>query len=141
MGLSLYDTWSALVTRTDGVFFVSYGNTPEKNFHAEILKSKPKLVLDLTALLTLSGLNILEKLNSIVSGITVPSSVFDELNNALMEDFSDTAPSMETWKEGDSYYRRDVTPEALESRRSFLEGFEITLRQRLILFPAVWVWL
>jgi predicted nucleic acid-binding protein len=121
VGSSLVAVWSGMVSRLDGRILAASGTTQDAQREAELLSGAQAIVLDLTALLTLAHLDLLERLPRRFMRIVVPRAVIDEITEVLIRDFSDPVPVMTAWKERDRYVRQDITPESIEQGRKFLE--------------------
>lgn len=122
LGKNLYEIWGGLTHSAGARLHVSTG-TPERLTHEdETLKKANAIVLDLSAMLTMNLLGLLDKLPLLFDCLIVPRPVIDELNEWLMPQVGESKPTMRVWKDEQGYMREDITIEMLESRRRFLEG-------------------
>lgn len=123
------ETWRTLVGNPEFRPFVRPGHQEALLVSIEALKAAEAVVLDLTAAVTLFGLDLLEHVDGYHRRVYVPQSVIDALSKEIdgHKIMSSGRPMLVTFKRGDTYYREEVTP---EQTRALIESFE-RLRDQL----------
>jgi len=136
VGSDLTELWAGMISRPDGIVMAATGTVEDIRRDAKHVGNAKELVFDLTALLTLAYLGLLERVAAAMERVIVPQAVLDDLNEKLANDFVGPRPSMTVWKEGDRYLRHETTPEALERGRQFLRGIRSFIETHAELAPA-----
>lgn len=120
-GRSTIDGWSLLVSRQDGRVIVSDGTQASAQAERELIVSAGAIVVDLTALLTITHLDLHDRLPKRFARILVPQPLLDEVIEELAQNQGWPVPSVVLGKEGNQYVRVDVGADALEASRQMLE--------------------
>lgn len=121
-GSTVVRTWAGLIGRADGCVIAGTPSALDALGEVHALAAVSSITLDLTALLTLGYLEILERLRQRFSQIYVPQFVLDALNATLAQDYLMARPFMTVGKEAGSYVRADVTQANLDAGRNFVEA-------------------
>jgi tetratricopeptide (TPR) repeat protein len=136
LGKNLFEIWGGLTHSAGARLHVSTG-TPERFAHEdETLKKTNAIVLDLSAMLTLNFLSLIDKLPLLFDRLIVPRPVIDKLNEWLMPQVGESKPTMMVWKDERGYMREDITSEMLESRRRFLEDIREFINNHADVVPV-----
>jgi tetratricopeptide (TPR) repeat protein len=121
VGSSLVEIWGGMVGKVNSRIIASCGSVEETRREADLLSGTNRIVLDLTALLSVMYLDLDNQLKRRFKKIFIAQSVLDELNEALAKNYLLGRPSMTLGKEGDYYVSREITPESLKRGQEFLE--------------------
>jgi tetratricopeptide (TPR) repeat protein len=136
VGTPLIDVWAGLINRTDGVILASTGAGQEQQQEISLIRNADETVLDLTSILTLAYLNLLEELPHRFKGLFVPQALLDEIDETIARNFVDPRPVLSVWKENETYFRKEITPEDYERGRKFLEGIRKFVQTHCTLTPT-----
>jgi tetratricopeptide (TPR) repeat protein/transcription elongation GreA/GreB family factor len=136
VGTPLIDVWAGLVNRTDGVILASTGVGQEQQQETALVLSADEIVLDLTSILTLAYLNLLEDVPRRFKALFVPQALMDEIDETMARKFFDPRPVLSVWKENDTYFRKEITPEDYERGRKLLEGIRKFVQTHCTLTPT-----
>jgi tetratricopeptide (TPR) repeat protein len=121
-GSTLVEAWAGMISLPDGHIIASRGDAQERERESRNVSSaEVALVLDLTALLTLNYLGLLERLPKQFPRLIVPQQVLDQINDSLASAEYLPDPAMFLAKVGEAYVREEITPEALAQSRKRLE--------------------
>jgi tetratricopeptide (TPR) repeat protein len=136
LGRNLFEIWGGL-THSHGMRLYASTGAPARLAHEdETLKKADALVLDLSALLTLNFLDLMDKLPLLFDRLIVPRPVIDELNDWLAPQVGEGKPTMMVWRDERGYMREDVTEEMLENRRRFLEYIREFINKSATVVPV-----
>jgi tetratricopeptide (TPR) repeat protein len=130
------EVWAGMMSSLDDIVIASTGAIEESRKEAELLASAQELVADLTGLLTFEYIGLLDRLVVGFRRIIVPQAVLDEINETLTERFFGPRPTMNLWKEGDQYLRRETTVEAQKEGQEFLERIRSFIESSAEIVPA-----
>src|SRR5262249_16237296 len=124
------DTWRTLLANGKFQPVVRPGDNESLTVAIEILKAADVVVLDLTAAITLFGLERLGEVTQYHRRVCVPQSVIDAISRDIDEHRVMDAgrPTLVTFKDGDSYYREEITGEQTRELLESLEGLRDQLR-------------
>lgn len=134
-GKNVFETWASLVQDTGVRLYSTTGEVSDIQRASAALTTSEDIVLDLSALLTLSYLGVLEKLPQTFKRLIVARRVLDDVDGWLAE-LEHAAPHMTMWKERDQYFRQDVSEEMLARRRMFLGNVKQFIEAHAEVRPA-----
>ena len=137
VGTPLIDIWAGLVNRADGVILGSTGVAEEQQQETALLRSATEIVLDLTSILTVAYLGLLEYVPRRFKTLLVPQSLMDEIDETMARKFFHPSPVLSVWKENETYFRQEITPEDYERGRQFLEGIRKFVQRQCTLTPTI----
>jgi tetratricopeptide (TPR) repeat protein len=125
------ETWRTLLGNPEFRPFVRPGHHDALRESIEVLKTADAVTLDLTAAVTLSGLDLLERVEQYHRKVCVPQSVIDALSEYIDEHKIMDAgrPTLVTFKRGEAYYREEITPEQTRELVQSLERLRDQLRR------------
>jgi len=135
VGSPLIDVWAGLVNRAEGVILASTGAAEEQQETTLLLGAK-EIVLDLTSILTLAYLGLLENVSRRFKTLVVPQALMDEIDDTMARNFFYPHPVLSVWKENETYFRTEITPEDYERGRKFLEGIRKFVQTQCTLTPT-----
>lgn len=121
-GQSAFDVLSGMIKRKDGWIYASSGNPECTAKEITLAETNLSIVLDSTALFTLSYLGILDKLPLIFQSIYFPQALLDEINEIILQIPLEARPSMAVSKQDDTYIREDVLPEDYDKKKQYLQS-------------------
>jgi len=137
MGNDLFEAWGGLTAAQEGVrVFTSLGSGEEAAREYELVAHSDSIVIEMTALLTLRRLGLLELLPRLFSRIVVAQATVDELNEWIIKHQGREKPSNIIWKEGDRFAYQEVTEEMYARRLQFLEGIRDFIKASAEVAPA-----
>jgi len=136
LGNPLIEVWAGMISQSGGLVIASSGTPEDATKELYLLSRSKSLVLDLTALLTLGYLDLLDRLPRRFEHIFVAQSVVDEINDTFTRRFSGPKPAMTVWKEGDHYVRQEISPESLEQGRNFLNRIQTFVESASEVLPV-----
>lgn len=116
LGTSVIQLWSSVAGGSERRLRAALGSPDEANVAAAAVASK-KIVVDLTAVLTLEYLDLSDTVFAAFEKIYVPRRVLDELEQLLLNEFASDGESLVMSKEGDRYVARERTAEERHSGR------------------------
>jgi hypothetical protein len=118
-----FETWRTLLGNPAFRPFVRTGKQEALGEAIERLRASDAVVLDLTAAVTLFGLDLLEHARQYHRRVCVPQAVIDGVSKEIDEHrmISAGRPMLVTFKQGETYYREEVTAEQV---RELIEGLE-----------------
>ena len=100
----MIDVWAGLINRPDGVILASTGVADDNQQETARLLKAEEIVLDLTSILTLRYLDLLERVPSRFKALLVPQALLDEIDETLARNFFDPRPTMTVWKENETSF-------------------------------------
>jgi hypothetical protein len=136
LGRNLFEIWGGLTYSPGMRLYASTGAPARLAYEDEALKKADALVLDLSAVMTLNLLGLLDKLPLLFDRLIVPRPVIDELNEWLAPQVGEGKPTMMVWKDERGYMREDITEEMLENRRRFLEHIREFIDKSATIVPV-----
>jgi len=136
VGSPLIDVWAGLVNRAEGVILASTGAAEEQQQETTLLLGAKEIVLDLTSILTLAYLGLLENVSRRFKTLVVPQALMDEIDDTMARNFFYPHPVLSVWKENETYFRTEITPEDYERGRKFLEGIRKFVQTQCTLTPT-----
>lgn len=137
MGNDLFEAWGGLTASQEGVrVFTSLGSGEEAAREYELVAGSDSIVVEMTALLTLRRLGLLDLLPRLFSRIVVAQATVDELNAWIIKHQGREKPSNIIWKEGDRFAYQEVTGEIYARRLQFLEGIRDFIKATAQVAPA-----
>jgi tetratricopeptide (TPR) repeat protein len=135
MGRSLFEVWASLVSG-EMKLFATAGELSEIQRATTALAGTEDVVVEISAVLTLQYLGLLDKLPEAFRRVIVASPVLKTVERWLAE-AEGQKPHMTVWKERDQHYRQDITEEVITRRRVFLGEIKSFLEQHAEAVPAV----
>lgn len=135
-GRNLFETWGSLVQSEDARLFMTTGNPLELQRSIEALKTTHAVVVEMSALLTLCYLNLLDNLPKIFNRIVVAQMVLDKLEKWLSE-LERQSPHMTMWGERGQYFHQEITEDIIARRRNFLDKIKSFVDQHTEKLPAI----
>lgn len=119
-GRSILESWGYLMASPDRGVRASFGTLEDTAYEAAGLRTRPNLVLDTTALLSLGHLKLLEKVHAAFPTLLVPRPVRENLQSEIAK-LARGPSTMETvGKQGGRYVFHHVTPESIDALMGFL---------------------
>lgn len=131
------EMWAGLIGSKDTFIHASSGLENDADRESEMLTKADTIVLDLSALLTLWHLNLLEVLKRRFKRILVAQSVLDEVNDQFSKERVSGKESNTIWKEDDHYAYQEISEEAHSRRQSFFEALRSFIETSAEVVPAM----
>jgi tetratricopeptide (TPR) repeat protein len=129
---SLIQMWGILVGGKYCKLFASEGTDEDRQQEADRVHKAESLVMDLTSLLTMAHLGLLDKLRLRFKAPIIPQPVLDAVIEAIEENAS-SGPSITFSKRGSDYVRHEVTSERVADYGRFLQSIrDFILTSRLV---------
>lgn len=119
-GRSVFETWGFLMGSPARGVRASFGELAEVVSETQNLSEAKSVVLDLTALLTLGHLGLLEKVSLAFPIVLVPRPVLEELQTEIAKLTRGPKTADTLGKEGDRYVMQHFSPEHLDALAGFL---------------------
>lgn len=135
-GANLFETWAALILSDDMRLHMTTGDPAEFQRSVAVVKVSDAVVVELSALLTLGYLGLLDKLPGAFGRIVAAQAVFDKLEQWLA-DLERQPPHMTLREEEGQYIRQEITEEIIARRRDFLGKIKSFLEGHAELVPAL----
>jgi predicted nucleic acid-binding protein len=135
-GNNLFETWASIVQNTGTRLYATNGNLAEMERAAKALSAAEDVVVEMSGLLTLCYLDLLDKLPQAFGRVIVARQTFDKLE-AWLAELERQSPYMTMWKERDQYFRTEITKETIGRRREFLGQIRSFLVSHADVVPAV----
>ena len=134
-GKSLFETWFSMI-ESDGLKIVaSSGEFQQFAKEIETVKKNKELVVDLSGLLTLQFLGLLDKLPVAFSRLTMSKSVCGTV--LLWQSEFDKANSFSTvWEDTGKSFHRQLSAEEIENRREFINQIVLFVERHVEVFSA-----
>lgn len=117
---SLIYVWNSMISSSSGYIFAQAENLNNQKQEVGVLAYSDNVVLDLTALLTLGHLKLLDKLADFFENIYVARPILDELNDVIDGDLTKRKMKGVSWKENGYYNYKEVTEQDLDKWYNFL---------------------
>ncbi|HEY5177555.1 MAG TPA: hypothetical protein VII95_18510 [Terriglobales bacterium] len=120
-GKSEFETWLGMISDDRLRVYMAYGS-PEEELGCGVALDKAaggKLILGSTALFTFAMLGLLSKLADNFTCV-VPQSTLDELHRVVSHQAANVDGYLHVWKEGEQFFRFEVTPEIVAKQNKFL---------------------
>jgi predicted nucleic acid-binding protein len=114
----------------------SKGNPDENREEAALLKAADEIVLDLTSILTLTFLDLVNYLPRRFKALVISQALVDEIAETLARDFSFPHPAMTVWKEDETYFRNEITPDNYARDRQSIERIRAFLQTQCTVVPV-----
>ena len=120
---NVIDIWSGIISKPDLGVKCSIGTEQEKQYAISVLNPKPKLIIDLIALLTIKTLNIEDVLTNIWGKFGIAQSTRDIIQNKI-DEFQGFGSRgfMTIGKDGEEFIRQEISPENVQSSIAFLKS-------------------
>lgn len=134
--ISTIEAWEMMVGSFGGRLISASGSSIDREEDVENISGAACVVMDVTALLTVGYLGLEEAIARRFDRIFVTQSVVVEVNNCLSK-LDDLRPKMTVGKIHDEYIRHEITEEALEKERMFLEGITSFIRSLTEITPTL----
>lgn len=135
LGVTIIEAWQMMIGSFGGRLISAGGSTVDREEDIKNISHATCVVMDVTALLTVRYLGLEEPLAKRFDKIYVTQSIVDEVNNSLRK-LDDIKPKMTVGKIDDKYIRHEVTEEALEREKTFLEGIPAFVRSSMEVKPT-----
>lgn len=120
---NVIDIWSGIIIKPDLGVQCSIGTEQEKQYAISVLRPKPKLIIDLIALLTIKTLNIEDTLTKVFGKLGIAQSTRDLIQNKKVEfQGFESRGFMTIGKNGEEFVRQEISPENMKSNIAFLDS-------------------
>jgi tetratricopeptide (TPR) repeat protein/predicted nucleic acid-binding protein len=136
LGSSPIDVWVGLVGLEETRFIVAAGVSGEVQEAAEALSDQDEIVVDLTSVLTLAHLGLLEQLKTRFNRLVCSQSVVDALTEHIEVNYKGATPSGTLAKRGESYVHIELTPEDIDRGRRHVESIVSFLQESASIEPV-----
>ncbi len=134
-GKSLFETWFSMIESNGLKIVASSGEFRQFEKEIETVKKNKELVIDLSGLLTLQFLGLLDKLPVAFSRLTMSKSVRGTV--LLWESEFDKANSFSTvWEDTGKSFHRQLSAEEIENRREFINQIVLFVERHVEVFSA-----
>jgi tetratricopeptide (TPR) repeat protein len=117
---SVIELWRE-IGEVGGRFIVSDDGIPDVLQRAEALRTTQKLVLDATAICTITLLELEEVITRRYAKLIVPHAVWQELNQYYISETINQGRAGILWHNGFRFYYRQISEEENEAKRHFLK--------------------
>jgi len=120
---NIIDIWFGIINKPDLGVQCCIGIEQEKQYAISMLKTRPKLIIDLISLLTIKTLNIEDYLTQVFGKIGIAQSTID-----LIQDKKDEFQGFESrgfmtiGKNGEEFIRQEISPENVQTSIAFLDS-------------------
>ena len=135
-GKSVINTWGFLVGGHYTKFISHTGTVEDQNRDIQDTTQADSVVLEITSILTLSALGVLEKLPARFKNIYCTQAVLDELNEYIIENASGKG-GLSIGKIGENYVKEELSPEDVRKRRVYFEKIRDFLIQKTTITPIM----
>lgn len=135
-GSNLFETWGALVHSEEMRLHMTTGEVSEIQRSVEIAKTSDAIVVEMSALLTLCHLDLLEKLPKVFNRVIVAQYVLDKLEKWLAE-LERTSPYMIMREDQGQYIGQEITDEIIARRKDFLGRIKSFVARYAETLPAL----
>src|SRR5262245_46042154 len=131
VGRSSLETWRTLMATKEYRPFVRPGDQQTLETSLSALQRGQGIVIDLTAAITLFELDVLNSVHRLAVEVHVPQAVIDVVTEQVDEYRVSASgrPMMVTFKQGDKYFRDEISIESLREMLRSLERLRESLRQ------------
>lgn len=119
LGKSYFDTWYSVIAGSDEKIYTIAGSPSDRNQEALLAKQSNEIVIDLSGLLTMNYLNLLEKLPVAFTIIKAPLSVLETLKKWKTK-VENQEPHPVVWEEDGGLIYREITAEILANRKEVI---------------------
>jgi hypothetical protein len=111
------ETWGLLINKPDVGIRCATGDAREQAEARRVLTTEnPKLVADITAIMTLHGLEVANEVVDVFGKIAIAQSTIDQLTNLINSRKGISEKGfMIVGKEGNAYVREDITAEQIKN--------------------------
>jgi len=117
------DIWFGIINKPDLGVQCCIGIEQEKQYAISMLKTKPKLIIDLISLLTIKTLNIEDYLTQVFGKIGIAQSTIDLIRNKKVEfQGFESRGFMTIGKNGEEFIRQEISPENVQTSIAFLDS-------------------
>jgi transcription elongation GreA/GreB family factor/predicted nucleic acid-binding protein len=134
---TLIEMWAGLIESKNTLIYASTGHDIDDVRESEMMNHTDTIVLDLSALLTICHLNLLDALKKRFQRILVAQAVLDEVNEQFSKERLSGKQSNTIWKEGEHYAYQEITEEHRSRRQSFLELLRNFIETTAEVVPAM----
>lgn len=134
---TLIEMWAGLISSEDTFIYASSGLENDADQESKLIARVDTIVLDLSALLTMWHLDLLECLRKTFKRILIAQAVLDEVNEQLSKERLSGKESSTIWKEGDHYAYQEISEAARARRQSFLEALRSFIETYTEVVPAM----
>lgn len=131
------EMWAGLISSEDTFIYASGGLESEAELESEMLVQADTIVLDLSALLTLWHLELLETAKQRFKRILVAQAVLDEVNDQFSKERVSGKESNTIWKEGDHNAYQEISKEAHARRQNFFEALRSFIETSAEVVPTM----
>jgi hypothetical protein len=131
VGRSGLETWRTLIGNREYRPFVRPGHQDALAVALDAIQRAPGVVLDPTAAITLFALDALTHIAGFHLNIHVPQVVIDAISEEIdqLRVSATGGPTLVTYKEGDTYYRHEISADQVRGMLQALERLRSQLRQ------------
>lgn len=131
------ETWGGLLADRELKIKCCIGNDNERQDTLQSLDSKPTLAVDITSLLTLNQLDALDTVVSFYGKLAITQSTLDDILGFIEEKKGIGSRGYLTLsKEGDDFYKTEITPEQIANQVSYLERLVQWIRDNCTVIPC-----
>lgn len=136
IGKNIVDVWYGLAYSETGIKSC-LGTLQEREEAFSVLKNNKEIVIDLTALLTLAQLDLLPICKNVFDKIFITQSSIDDLQEIIAEKKGMGSKGYTTIsKEGDNFFRQEVTAEQIAKQAESLENLKKWIRETCEFLPC-----
>jgi nucleoside phosphorylase/tetratricopeptide (TPR) repeat protein len=134
-GKSLFETWFSITQGSELEIAVSTGNILELEKNLELIKRSNEIVIDLSGLLTLCLIDMLDKLPLAFSRVIISNAVGGTLKKLLSE-IESTTPYTTVWEEEGKYFHHEISQEIINNRHNFINELNTFIDKHVEIIPA-----
>lgn len=128
--------WEGLIASPEGKIFAASGDAQDERRQKEVIRDASKVILDLSALLTLEHLGLTDQLPEQFSEILVAQAVLDEINQDLLDVSFGVQPKSNIARDGIRYTMHEGTTEERNQEIAFLERLRDFVTSNTKVVPA-----
>lgn len=136
LDVSVIDVWGGLVSSRDRRIIAASGATDDIERQRQLVASQDAIVLNISSILTLAHMELLQRVRDRYEQVLVAQETLDIINEHLATKYSGAKASTVMGKEEGRYVYEDITQEALEKGKRFLERTRDFLPDRCDVVPA-----
>ncbi|QBD82778.1 tetratricopeptide repeat protein [Ktedonosporobacter rubrisoli] len=138
LGITTIEAWSGFVNDPHVGIICATGDPYESAEVSRILtEDNPKLVLDITSIMTMHGLGIIDEVVNVFGKIAVVQTTVDQLTNLINSRTGlDEKGFMSLGKEGEHYIKEDVSAGQIRKNTEYLQSILESVKENSEVIPC-----
>jgi tetratricopeptide (TPR) repeat protein len=137
LGKNPIEAWGWLMSQENIGIKCSIGDIYQMNEIRTKLNDKPKLVVDITSLMTIHGLSIADNIVKVYGKLLISQTTIDNLTDIVSNRKGIYSKGFfSVGKQGDEYVKTDVTAEQVKENTEYLKGIQKWIEQNCVITPC-----